>query len=483
MRPDPAPAPERKAGGVALATAILFLHLIVGDQYVWWQRVLGGVPGMIAVYLCWRYVARRRFDRFPFIEWACLHWYIFLGLPTIMPSRGTLVPVSSEALGRTLIGLDLFVILALIAFALGTRIGKLARPGLTAVLPPLPGRAGDFLFWPWVALTAALNGGLAGRLPGALHYPLSILGSYFPLLAYEALRAYRSGEQINHRRLMTATGILALSGLLTGDLRSVLMPIVTAGALYTVLRRRIPWRAIGVFFLLLVILQPAKLVYRDLAWEDGKKKSGSLGETVDSWWTALTQTWMGEADVGENFGSVATRLDALSASAAAFQLVPKLVPYDRGTTWKYLFLTPVPRALYPGKPNFTELYNDRFNVTFGLQTEEATEKATFVFPILADGYWNFGWGGVAFVGILLGFLLGMYSTSLALDRWGPLSLGLALLADARPHGHLANQVGGLLQTFLGMAMLCWLIWFLALTWHGREAVTVGASGATGATPP
>ena len=78
-------------------------------------------------------------------------------------------------------------------------------------------------------------------------------------------------------------------------------------------------------------------------------------------------------------------------------------------------------------------------------------------PLVADGYWNFGWLGVVFVGSVVGLLIGLYTTSIPIVSWGGLSVAAALFIGMNVCDHFAMQFLGRIQTVFAVASLCWLI--------------------------
>jgi len=83
---------------------------------------------------------------------------------------------------------------------------------------------------------------------------------------------------------------------------------------------------------------------------------------------------------------------------------PAYQPYLNGETYRDIPAQFVPRLFWPGKP-LGHVSNSRLSVYYGLQTEEDTVKTTIGFGMLCEACANFGFFGLAGLGILIGFAL------------------------------------------------------------------------------
>ena len=84
---------------------------------------------------------------------------------------------------------------------------------------------------------------------------------------------------------------------------------------------------------------------------------------------------------------------------------PDPVPYWAGETYKPLFTSMIPRAVWPGKPE--ERTGNAFGRRYGILAE-TERQLSFNLPWITEMYANFGRAGVilgmALVGLLFGFL-------------------------------------------------------------------------------
>jgi hypothetical protein len=284
---------------------------------------------------------------------------------------------------------------------------------------------------------------------------------------------------------VVCTVTLSLAGLLTGMMEAAIQPVLLATTLYVVLQRRIPWRFLAAGVLIVVVLNPAKRAYRDAAWEDTQSRqehaAKDVGVAARRWWKALQTTWASDqSDGATNTAGLASRLNELSINAVVVDRTAVALPFDRGQAWGYLPVSFVPRFLYPGKPNFTSVYNDRFSVTFGFQTLEETETSTGAFPLVSDGYWNWGWPGVVFATLVSGGLVGVFAGLFRARSWASTALAASTFAQLHANNAMALQVIGVAQHVAGLSILLWATWALsaavdAARRSGRpEAGTVSA---------
>ena len=149
-------------------------------------------------------------------------------------------------------------------------------------------------------------------------------------------------------------------------------------------------------------------------------------------------------------------------NAFVLQGTPAAVPFARGASWPSAALSFVPRFLFPGKPSFTELYNDRFSVTFGFQTRESTSTSTAAFPLVADGYWNFGWAGVVFVALATGCVIGFFAGAFRARSWAVAALAVSSFVNLHATNCLPLQIIGVVQRVVGLAVVVWIAWAVSL---------------------
>jgi hypothetical protein len=220
--------------------------------------------------------------------------------------------------------------------------------------------------------------------------------------------------------------------------------------------------------LIVVIINPAKHRYRELAWEDAESRQEQVRTTKDPrvaaerWWKALKSAWTsGESDRATNTAGLASRLNELAINAVVIDRTPSVLPYDRGRGWRYMSVFLVPRFLYPDKPNFTSVFNDRFSVAFGFQTRESTDTSTGAFPLVSDGYWNLGWPGVVLVAIVSGLAVGIFAGLFRARSWASLAVASSMFVQLHVDSALPLQLMGVVQQVAGLTVVLWTMWLLA----------------------
>lgn len=427
---------------VALAAA----HVLAGG----FAGALGAVPGALLIITTTRYFGRQEYHRLPWLEVALAHLYAFWGAPTLFPEPFP-ANIKEAVVLQTMAAVAATSLIIFVMFPLGERVGTRVRNFVGRTLPVAAGPG--MPFWvPVLLLFACLSssGLLALWVPPEVQFATVIVGSSYPLLSYLVSKAPSLA--------LPAASCIALAGLMSGMLEAVLVPFLAYALVVLVRYRKAPVRAAITFLVLFVILQPAKRVYRERAWTDEHVATDVIG-TISNWARAIPQAWTRSGS--ELPGAyIAERLNDLGGIADTFTLVPDTLPYEYGESWAYLALAPIPRALMPEKPAIAERFNNRFNVGFGRQAEETTGSQTGSFPLIADGYWNFGWPGILLVAIILGLLTGILSSAVPLTTWGGLTLAVGLLTEFRPASFIVGQLASILPRWIGTAAACWIIWLV-----------------------
>jgi|GEM_PF-6213359 len=396
---------------LSATVAVVVAHMMLGHpDYDLRELFLGGVCGAIALNVLWSYYERRT-RGLPVLEWVVLQFYVFFAMPVF--SEGTsLRSESFLALSRA--GAIRHALVATILFLVFVLAGWLAIPRRRDPLPG-PTESGRRVPIPLIVVYGVLSLVVSFALR---QYEIELRGAWYThvlavfflpataqiLLLFEVTRRPRARDV--RACLLAFTSGMVLLGLLSSRLEHALVPILTLGIGILGRGERLPKRLVLVVLLFFIILNPAKYVYRQLTgYRTSEFSSQTVGEMVDAWVQSVTEVWVGDNDL-ENQGlkTTAERLDSLSATALVVYWCPKRVPYARGDPWLVIPYSLVPRFLWPGKPDMTHISNDRFAVLFGLMTQADTKRTTYEYPAIADGFWNFGWFGVAFAGLLAGLL-------------------------------------------------------------------------------
>ena len=451
----------RKVAPWAAVLTVLTLHLGLDGGVEWRQRFLGSLPGMVMALFSALYLSRSKFHRLPYLEFGLIQIYVFWGLPTLFSDMTYRFPVHTRGVTMGLLAVALFTAVMVMFYPLGKWMGGHAKPIFNKFYPGEMGRGMDLIIWPWLAITMFGNTGLTTRLPMSMRHVVVALSSYFPLLGYTAIVSQR--DKTRAWIFPLATVLVALAGMISGRMRYVLLPILIAGVIYLVSKQRFPWRMTALVLFLFVLLQPAKLAYRSVAWGgDEYRQSFDVELTTMRWYEAILSTWTPEEATEDAQQSITTRLNLLAPISIVFEMVPGIIPHVGTSHWRLLLVSPIPRALYKDKPNFTEAINNHYSLTFGIQAEANVGSSTAAFPLVSDGYWCFGWPGVVFVAMVVGLMLGFNTRCFDLRNWTGLSFSLIMFAEMRPTSNLVGLLGSQFQRVTGLLLICWGVWFFSL---------------------
>jgi len=188
--------------------------------------------------------------------------------------------------------------------------------------------------------------------------------------------------------------------------------------------KKIPWKLIIIVFSALSFLSAGKVVMRERFWT---KKSNSTGVSLiglpdfySDWCQVSLAALQGKTDQStqtailvkeENSQSFAERINNFQNMAYVVNAQDKqhISPLYGAT---YALIPPLfmPRIFWPTKPR-AHAGQDLLNIHFERQREIDTEFTFIAWGLFPEAVGNFGiWGGAAFLGILMGYLLGYLET-------------------------------------------------------------------------
>jgi hypothetical protein len=231
-------------------------------------------------------------------------------------------------------------------------------------------------------IPAALGSGVVSILASSMIYGNVLL----------ALGYFRYGSRFALIVLVAIVPVTMLVGFLSGSKTSTLLPIAFVALTYVLEKRRVPVTFIAVGALLLAVIYPASEYVRAYLLRGEAqsvaellKESGSATSDVSEY---VRSREMGDY-LSEGFSAVAARLDSTGVVSVIVRDTPRLSPYQNGSTLVLFFVSFVPRALWPEKPNIaigqfiTDVYGS------GPEVESSTGPSQ-----IGDYYLNFGYGGV-----------------------------------------------------------------------------------------
>ena len=271
----------------------------------------------------------------------------------------------------------------------------------------------------------------------------------------------RSAVRLERAAILVAAAVGG-AGILGGALRQAF----TAAAAYVggawALLRRPSLAAVGLALGVYFIMNPAKAEFRKSVWHAGAEEAMSLVDRLTVWTDALESFWLTDDEDEErranrNLGSV-DRMSQLNAVSHGFYYCPRFTPHREGKEWLYILTAPIPRFIWPNKPTTKET-RSVYTRVFNRQSDRA--KSNFVFPLLVDGWWNFGWGGVVFVTVLIGLWLGFATALFTVRHWALSAIGIYNLALVATYVRLGYTYGSLAQNVLGPVITCWGVYIVA----------------------
>lgn len=171
--------------------------------------------------------------------------------------------------------------------------------------------------------------------------------------------------------------------------------------------KRLPVLALVTIFLSLAVLHNGKSAMRMKYWE-GEKPLPTLSQLPDffaEWVTYGLQRPDSEGGRERRFASLRLieRTSLLHMLTLVVDATPARQPFLDGETYTHIIPQLIPRFFWPDKP-IGHVSTQRLATYYGLQTEEDTLKTTIGFGMLVEAYANFGYIGMAALGIIIGAL-------------------------------------------------------------------------------
>ncbi len=208
--------------------------------------------------------------------------------------------------------------------------------------------------------------------------------------------------------LATFVPLSMIFGLLTGSKLQALNPAAIVIMTHVILRRKLAWRWVALSLLALVLIYPINRFYQD--YIVGAARSSPLevlanpDVVVSGFGRFLSDARFGEY-VSSGFEASSLRVDMLGVLSVLVRDTPSRVSYQYGKTLATLLIAPIPRFLWPGKPdNSVGLWITK-NYSHGLESHTAPTQ-------VGEFYINFGIVGVIGGMLMLGLILRFVHESL-----------------------------------------------------------------------
>lgn len=291
-----------------------------------------------------------------------------------------------------------------------------------------------------------------------------------PTLSYAALLMnYLQGRGSPFDRVLIVGYLLSFFflGLSSGWLGSVLGVFSVTLMCFWITKQSFPWMFLIPAVLLLVLLQPAKGIFRQEFWSDSQREFNVI-ERTEFWLAAVEATWRdapSNVDVLQrNVSASLSRVSLLTQAVNVLEKTPEVIPFQNGNTYSFVILGLVPRFLWPDKPSGNDA-NRFYQVAYGITPEDRLHTVSIAIGFMTEGYINFGWPGVAFACFAVGVVVGLVQSVFLKSSANLIitTLGITLI---EPILKIETQLGLYLVTIVMTIMYTYLIIMLGLLLTG-----------------
>ena len=450
-----------------LVVSTVGVHVVFGaEPFPIAARALCSVPAVLFFIEARTYLKSEERE-LPFILLALGQYYLQFALPVFwdVPFFDMSGPVyfsdttRNQACIAVALGSMSFWGAARVALPLGHRL----RRSALKILPPetiLQGWDNGFYIYAGAVVAYALVDVVAPVLiPGSLVLAVNLLmDSGYAI----GLAAVRPPRLLGRRMSQVLLLISMIVGMLRGQLELVGRPVMAYLGAQWVTTRRAALGALSALVVLYLVLQPIKASYRAQVWTNRGEDVGFSGR-VEAWQNSFSNPQKHSG--GEAIG----RLSELSSVMHAVIVVPSRVDYMYGATYLQILYAPIPRLIWADKPDSRHEYSQRYGVIFGLQTDAGSETTAFNLNPLVEGYWNFGWFGVALGCAAMGMVVGAQQRLFAGPHWALFAGGVAQLAGLSMTASTTLMYSLLFQTLFARVMTAWCVYWLARNLSSQRA--------------
>ena len=451
--------------------ALLIIIPVAGLSFLWiarsnevtllqWALALGLLFLPWQSYLDWRERGRPELPLFAMIAFM---YFLYYGVPLFWGDL--LITTDFAPRGQEVSREGVTEALAL-AFAgaaclgLGTKIGLGRRltPRNLEFVALKPGRLSYVRFILVAGSLLGLSDTSTFVLGAGGRQAVTLLITLVPLLAFAILfRMYLKGEATRLDKILIAAFLASrfLAGMSSGWLGVFTSLIIICAALYIAEKKRIPRVAIVSVVLFTLFFQVGKEDFRKTYWTANQQPTGRV-ERLQFWTDTSLNKWNQAIDdpSGETLKDALSpsvnRLSLLTQTANVIDQTPGVVPYQYGELYSYMFITLVPRFVWPDKPSVNDA-NQFYQVAYGLTREENLDGVSIAVGVLTEGFISFGWIGALGIMFLLGVFFDFFQSTFLSRNSGQLliSLGVVLLPQFLTiESQLATYLGGIVQQVL-----------------------------------
>jgi hypothetical protein len=250
--------------------------------------------------------------------------------------------------------------------------------------------------------------------------------------------------------------------LVSGFMALPLSFIAVFVAVYVSKTRKVPLLPLLLALIPLLIFSQVKAQFRKATWSDeAKPVATGLLDSAELLFNLSTKAVSSEDGTGASEGSssLLKRVDHLTAFGLAIDLTPGQVPFWAGETYLTLLTSPIPRFVWPGKPEKTlgQDYGHRYGYL------DPTDHYTSInLEQTVEMYANFGPWGVLLGMLGIGMLYRAVFSVLSAANDTSLLISVALL----PQLLLIECDFSLVHGALAQVVLFWAALFHICRWVG-----------------
>lgn len=200
--------------------------------------------------------------------------------------------------------------------------------------------------------------------------------------------------------------VIVFTSLATSLLYPMLRVMLLAFVVFMLVRRRVPWRTIGVMAIVILPVFLLKIEFRKLEQASNKQKFTGItqmAQRVQLYGVVAKNiaTSLDSEVIREGYDATASRFDLSHTFGFIIDYTPSEIPYLMGASYQALFWKLIPRALYPDKP--VENWGNELGHRFGWLAPDDDDTSVNM-PQLIELYLNFGPVGVPIGMGLIGLL-------------------------------------------------------------------------------
>jgi hypothetical protein len=246
-------------------------------------------------------------------------------------------------------------------------------------------------------------------------------------------------------------------GLGTGSVSNGLIIGIAIAMMFASVRRSIPWKTLALGTVALFILRPAEVPYRLATWGGRQSDAGAIEKARLYGDSVYRITIGGAVDPQTLIEFTSLRLAQFTTFGEVIADTPAFVPFWGGESYYPILFKPIPRAVWPDKPE--ELTGQTFGHRYGLISTSNTATSLNL-PQIVELYANFGLIGVIagmfIFGLIYRLLIEMYvHPGMGL---GALVGGVYVLSKLVDVGSAASMVfGGIPWSIIFIALIGLLI--------------------------